>query len=188
MVAEKFVSEKTSDQFSAHLQGLAPLVCQGTRVLILGSFPGAASLAAQQYYAHPRNQFWPILQAIFEDFSASKAFKYCSSSYQIRSEWLLSKGLGLWDVYARCDRAGSLDANIRNAKANDLAALQQQLPNLSAFAHNGGESFLHAQLGVRLGLAVHKLPSSSPANAAWSFERKLAAWREVLALHGLVTA
>lgn len=164
------------------LAGLAPLVSPGTRLLVLGSFPGAASLAAQQYYGHPQNHFWKILQAIWLDGPVGTG----ASSYQIRSEWLLSKGLGLWDVYAACEREGSLDSAIRNAQVNDLASLRQLCPALEAIAHNGGESFKHARHTLALGLPVYKLPSTSPANASWSFERKLAAWREVFEKHGLV--
>ena len=164
------------------LTGLPPLVSPQTRLLILGSFPGAASLAAQQYYGHPRNHFWPILHAIWPSSPIDK----CADSYQIRSAWLLAKGLGLWDVYAACEREGSLDSRIRSPVLNDLASLKKLCPNLAAIAHNGGESFRHARHTQPLGLPVYRLPSTSPANASWSFERKLAAWREVFEQHGLI--
>jgi len=164
------------------LTGLPPLVSPQTRLLILGSFPGAASLAAQQYYGHPRNHFWPILQAIWPCSPSDRLAK----SYQIRSEWLLAKGLGLWDVYANCEREGSLDSRIRSPVLNDLASLKQLCPELAAIAHNGGESFKHAKHTRALGLPVVRLPSTSPANASWSFERKLTAWREVFEQHGLI--
>jgi hypoxanthine-DNA glycosylase len=165
------------------LTGLPPLVSSHTRLLILGSFPGVASLAAQQYYGHPQNHFWRILQAIWP----SGAIGTGADSYQKRSEWLLSKGLGLWDVYAACEREGSLDSNIRKPLVNDFADLLRLCPALQAIAHNGGESFKHARHTRLLGLPVYKLPSTSPANASWSFERKLAAWREVFEKHGLIT-
>ena len=98
-------------------------------------------------------------------------------SYQKRSSWLLDRGLGVWDVYASCEREGSLDSAIRDAVVNDIASLH--LPRLAAIAHNGGESFRHARHTRTLGVPVYRLPSSSPANASWSFERKVAAWREV---------
>jgi hypoxanthine-DNA glycosylase len=164
------------------LIGLPPLVCADTRLLVLGSFPGAASLAAQQYYGHPQNQFWRILQAFY----ASGADNICASSYENRSTWMLSHGVGLWDVYASCERQGSLDAKIRNAEVNDLQALRQRCPQLRAVAHNGAESFRHAGQLQNLGLPTVRLPSTSPANAAWSFERKLAAWRDVFEQYGLI--
>ena len=162
------------------LQGLAPVVSAATVVLILGSFPGARSLATGQYYAHPQNHFWRILQAVWPGVALPV------DSYEDRLAWLLARGLGLWDVYASCDRQGSLDTSIRNAQANDFAALARGLPRLVAVAHNGGESFKHARHVSALGLPVHQLPSSSPANASWRFERKLVAWRDVFATHGLV--
>ena len=161
------------------LVGLGPVVSPNTRVLILGSFPGARSLQTQQYYAHPQNQFWKILQAIWP----SSRLADCATSYEKRSEWLLARGLGVWDVYASCQREGSLDTAIRDAVVNDIAALR--LPQLQAIAHNGGESYKHAKHTASLGVPVYKLPSTSPANASWTFERKLAAWREVMERHGL---
>ncbi|VTU40111.1 DNA-deoxyinosine glycosylase [Variovorax sp. PBS-H4] len=159
----------------AVLTGLAPIVSEATVLLILGSFPGARSIEQQQYYAHPQNQFWRILQSIWPDSPLPAG----ADSYQRRSEWLLARQLGLWDVYRCCRREGSLDAAIRDAVPNDIASLR--LPALAAIAHNGGESFRHARHTRALGVPVHRLPSSSPAHASWSLERKAAAWREVIA-------
>lgn len=163
------------------LHGLPPVISATTVLLVLGSFPGVASLAAQQYYGHPQNHFWKILAAIWPGCPHGMSV-VC---YQKRRAWLLEHGVGLWDVYASCERSGSLDSAIRHPVVNDFAALRARCPQLRAIAHNGGESFKHARLTEGLGLSVHKLPSTSPANASWSFERKLAAWHEVLALHGL---
>jgi hypoxanthine-DNA glycosylase len=160
------------------LQGLPPLIHRSTRVIILGSFPGVRSLQLQQYYAHPQNQFWPL---VFSINSASSRQEICASSYEIRSKTLLQLGIGLWDVYAACERKGSLDSAIENAQLNDLASLKTHCPQLQAIAHNGGESFRYAKHTQPLGVPVYKLPSSSPAHASWSFERKLLAWREALA-------
>ncbi len=157
----------------AVLTGLAPIVSGNTALLILGSFPGARSIAQQQYYAHPQNHFWKILHALWP----GNPLAVGEDSYQKRSKWLLDRGLGVWDVYASCQREGSLDSAIRDAVVNDIANLR--LPKLVAIAHNGGESFRHARHTRTLGVPVHRLPSSSPANASWSFERKVQAWREV---------
>ena len=164
------------------LFGLAPIVDAQTRLLVLGSFPGAASLARQQYYAHPQNHFWKILQALWPDQPLPEA----ASDYGGRCRWLLARGIGLWDVYASCERAGSLDSAIRDAQPNDFAALRQSCPRLRVIAHNGGESFRQSHGTVAFGLPVFKLPSTSPANASWNFERKLEAWREVVASAGLL--
>ena len=164
------------------LHGLAPLVTGQTRMLVLGSFPSVTSLARQQYYAHPHNAFWRILQAIWP----SSPYEISADSYQNRIDWMRDKGLGLWDVYASCEREGSLDSAIRAPQVNDLADLMRGCPQLRVIAHNGGESFRHARHTRALGLPVYRLPSTSPANASWNFERKLAAWREVVAIAGLV--
>ncbi len=161
------------------LQGLGPVVDPDTRLVVLGSFPGVASLAAQQYYGHPRNHFWPILSAIW-------GVDLQPLAYPQRIEAIRSRGLGLWDVYACCEREGSLDSAIEKARFNDLGSLKTRAPRLRAVAHNGGESARALKHTQSLGVAVHRLPSSSPANASWSFERKLAAWRAVFEEHGLV--
>jgi hypoxanthine-DNA glycosylase len=163
------------------LLGLAPLADSNTRLLVLGSFPGAASLARQQYYAHAQNHFWKILQALWPDQSLPEVADYAG-----RCRWLLARGLGLWDVYASCERAGSLDSAIRKPERNDFAELLRRCPQLRLIAHNGSESFRHASGTAALGLPVCKLPSTSAANASWRFERKLAAWREVVASAGLL--
>jgi hypoxanthine-DNA glycosylase len=163
---------------SGALQGLPPVAGPGTRLLLLGSFPGVASLLAQQYYGHARNQFWPLLGAIWQT-------DLLGLAYADRLAVLQDRGLGLWDVYASCRRAGSLDSAIRDAVPNDLASLVAGLPALRAIAHNGGESARAMRVTGALGLPVHRLPSSSPANASWSFARKLDAWRAILEIHGL---
>jgi hypoxanthine-DNA glycosylase len=163
---------------SERLSGLAPVIAAGTRLVVLGSFPGAASLAAGQYYGHPRNQFWPLLGAIWR-------IDLAAMPYEARVAEIARRGLGLWDVYAACRRQGSLDSAIREAEPNELARLRRLAPRLEAVAHNGSESARSAGLTAALGLVVHRLPSSSPANASWSFERKRAAWQAVLAKHGL---
>lgn len=167
---------------SARLHGLAPIVDAHTRLLVLGSFPGATSLACQQYYAHPQNKFWRILQGIWP----SDPDGLCMSNYEVRCQWLLAHGVGVWDVYASCVRVGSLDAAIRQPALNDFVGLAQRCPQLNAIAHNGGESFKHAKHLTALGLPLYKLPSTSPAHASWSFERKLAAWRDVVQAAGLL--
>lgn len=174
------------------LTGLAPLVSEQTRLVILGSFPSAASLAAGQYYAHPRNQFWPLVSSLLA-LTKAQAREIVGSDYPARCAWLLSRGVGLWDVYAACERQGSLDAAIRQAQVNDFAGLSRRCPRLQAIGHNGAESFKYAPqvAAAWTGAAspapvFYKLPSSSPAHAAWSLERKLAAWREVFEQQGLI--
>ena len=157
------------------LHGLPPLLDANTRLLVLGSFPGVASLRSQQYYGHPQNQFWKIMATLF----SPNAAEVLAMPYDVRTQWLLSQGVGLWDVYAACERVGSLDANIQNAQANDLQSLLTRCPQLKLIAHNGAESFKHAKLTQVLGVPVYRLPSTSAAHASLSFEKKLKAWRDV---------
>lgn len=141
-----------------------------TRVLILGSLPGEASLKAAQYYAHPRNAFWPLMGDLLgEDFPVMP--------YEQRLIRLKARSVGLWDVIASAERSGSLDAAIRSPEAADLRGLAMGLPHLRAVAFNGG---LAAKMGRRIladlgGLALIDLPSSSPAHAR-PFEEKRRHW------------
>jgi TDG/mug DNA glycosylase family protein len=164
----------------ARVQSFPAVIGAHTRILILGSMPGVASLAAQQYYAYPRNQFWPIMGAIC---GAGPAL-----AYPQRLQQLLHSGLGLWDVLHSCVRGGSLDAAIehRSAIANHLLPLLRASP-VVRLCCNGGTAYtaLQRHFGVRLArefpqIDVRRLPSTSPANAGWSYARKLAAWTEAL--------
>jgi hypoxanthine-DNA glycosylase len=169
----------TARQPDARLLGLAPVVAPHTRVLVLGSFPSEASLAAGQYYAHPRNHFWTILSTLWG--VDLRALPYAQRLVEVRE-----RGLGIWDVYASCRREGSLDSAIEAAERNDLARLVADLPALRAIAHNGGESARTMQWTSTLVPDVVRLPSTSPANASWSLARTCEAWRELFARHGLV--
>ncbi|MBL8328457.1 MAG: DNA-deoxyinosine glycosylase [Rubrivivax sp.] len=161
------------------LQGLPHVADERARLLVLGSFPGQASLREQQYYAHPRNQFWPLVSTLL-------GLDLMSLPYAQRLLAVQARGLAIWDVHAACQREGSLDSDIRQARPNDLAGLVARLPALRGLAHLGTESARSRRLTQALGLPVWRLPSSSPANASWSFERKLAAWREAFLACGLI--
>jgi hypoxanthine-DNA glycosylase len=166
---------------SARLVGLAPVVSPATCLLVLGSFPGVASLQAQQYYAHPRNHFWPIVGALLR-------LDLMTLPYAQRLATVAERGLGIWDTYAACQREGSLDSAIEQAEFNDLPGLVARLPQLRGIAHNGGESARGMKFTAALGVPVFRLPSTSPANASWSYERKLQAWREAFVACSLTTA
>lgn len=150
-----------------------PVTRPDTRLLLLGSLPGAMSLAAQRYYASPRNQFWRLVGAVVErDLQAL--------DYEARLEALLESGIGLWDTVAAATRKGSLDQAIRLHQASDLAGLAAALPELRAVGFNGGKSAAigRAQLTGRPDLALVALPSSSPAYTL-PFEDKLERWLEL---------
>jgi len=154
------------------LAGLPPVLNRDTRVLILGSFPGEASLAAKQYYAHPRNQFWPLVSAVLGE-------ELAGLPYNERLVRLQAHAIGLWDVIAACEREGSLDAAIRNAQSNDFAALKQRCPHLTRVCFNGKTSGKLAPTFAGAGFETLVLPSSSPANAQLSFAQKLAHWQSI---------
>jgi hypoxanthine-DNA glycosylase len=147
-----------------------PVTRADTRLLLLGSLPGAMSLAEQRYYANPRNQFWRLTGAVI-------GRDLVAFGYEERLEALLDAGIGLWDTVAAATRPGSLDQDIRLHEASDLAGLAARLPALRAVAFNGGKSASigRPQLGGRADLALIDLPSSSPAFTL-SFEAKLQRW------------
>ena len=162
-----------TDLISPALTGLAPVVDARTRILVLGSFPGAASLAAQQYYAHPRNLLWPILSAL-------TAEPLAQLPYAERLPRLLAHGFGLWDVLGACEREGSLDSAIRKPAANDFARLRELCPLLETVGLNGQTSGKFAPQFAAEGYRTVVLPSTSPAYASMSFDAKLAAWRRLI--------
>jgi hypoxanthine-DNA glycosylase len=165
-----------------------PAVWQAdAQILILGSLPGVASLQAAQYYAHPRNQFWPLLQQLFGI--------DVSLPYDERIAALKQHRLALWDLIGAAERRGSLDSAITPAsiQLNDFPALLQQLPALRAVWLNGGTAAKSWQKLIKAGLSlpatvqVFALPSTSPAHAALSFTDKLQPWQQAyqqtLAIH-----
>ena len=158
-----------SQTYPPLLSGFPPVMSADTQLLILGSFPGTASLAAGQYYAHPRNQFWPLLSAVLNE-------DLPSLPYELRLERLIAHRIGLWDVIAACERKGSLDASIRRAQAANFSVLQQDYPALRRIAFNGKTAGRFAPRFAEAGFETLVLPSSSPANAQLSFEQKLVQW------------
>ena len=153
-----------------------PVVRPDIRLLLLGSLPGAVSLARAQYYAHPQNQFWRLMSKVI-------GRELVPLGYEDRLQALLDAGVGLWDTVAAATRQGSLDADIRLHAASDLAALVGTLPDLRAVGFNGGTSARigRAQLAGVEGIDLVDLPSSSPAYASLSFERKLESWSRLRA-------
>lgn len=158
----------------ARKSAFAPFAFPDTRVLILGSLPGEASLAAARYYAHPQNQFWRLVGAVIG------REELASLDYEDRLAALIAAGIGVWDVLASAIRPGSLDAAIREAEHAPLAELATTLPQLRAVAFNGATA---ARIGRKLlaDAPVHliDLPSSSPAYAAMPLARKRERWLEL---------
>lgn len=149
-------------------------------MLILGSMPGEMSLSHGQYYAHPRNGFWPILCQLLGVAP--------TASYAERCAALVAHRIALWDVIAFCERAGSLDQAIRQQSivVNDFAAFFATYPEIDRLVFNGGTAEREYRRRVRpalplkhRGIRCHRLPSTSPAHATLSLDQKLAAWREI---------
>jgi double-stranded uracil-DNA glycosylase len=159
------------------VRSFPPLEDRHARVLILGSMPGAASLAAGQYYAHPRNHFWPIMGRLF---GAGPELPYAK-----RVRRLKSSGVAVWDVLESCVRPGSLDADIEEGSIaiNDFAGFFDAHPGIGAVFFNGAKAEAAYRRHVLKGLPAAsgalpalRLPSTSPAHAALSLDRKLALW------------
>ena len=164
------------------LRGLPPVIDQRARILILGLFPSTASLAAQQYYAHPQNLFWRIVGEVVGQ-------SLHEMSYGARCEAVKGAGIAIWDVFASCSREGSLDSAIRDAVPNDFSVLQKSavverrcgdFPVLSRVCFNGQKAAKHIKEFDAAGVDVVVLPSTSPANAGMCFGEKLALWRNAL--------
>jgi len=151
------------------LKGLDPVIDENTEVLILGSFPGAESLRKQQYYANNRNCFWKIMGQITGEDLESK-------SYPEKLRILLQNKIGLWDVFASCERDGSLDKNIMNGKMNDFEELKGRCCNLILICFNGGKAAEHSEMLNGLGIKMSVLPSTSPANTRILFSEKAKQW------------
>ena len=158
--------------------GFSPVVQADARILVLGSLPGQRSLVEQEYYAHPQNAFWPIMNEIFG----------IGGSYVERCAALTRQKLALWDVLRASVRPGSLDADIRleTAAANDFAAFFCKYPGVKQIVFNGkkAEQLFHRLVPAEAFQKVHLsgLPSTSPAYAAMPFKGKLSAWKSGLTL------
>ena len=156
-----------------------PVADSSTRLLLLGSLPGEASLRAERYYAHPQNQFWRLAGTVIGDEGLP------GLDYADRLAALAAAGVGLWDVVADAVRPGSLDAAIRDHRPNDLAALVASLPELRAIGFNGGTASRIGRklIGAGHGLLLVDLPSSSPAYTL-TFAEKRRRWRLLAATLG----
>ncbi len=155
---------------SLKLQSFEPIADRHSRVLVLGTMPGAMSLAKGQYYGHPRNAFWPIM--------ARLCGRDLPEDYAQRKAMLLNAGIALWDVCGECEREGSLDSNICHEKPNRIDELLRRYPSIRAIAFNGqGAARLYRKHfgppASEYGPLI--LPSTSPAHAV-AFDKKLDGW------------
>lgn len=167
----------SSSEEGAISSGFAAVSASDARVLVLGSLPGVRSITEQQYYAHPQNAFWPIMQQLFS----------IEGDYPTRCRQLTDTGIALWDVLASSHRPGSMDADIavQTAQANDFRAFLHEHRDIRRVCFNGKKA---EALFRRLVMLEDKhgwpelcgLPSTSPAYASMSFEQKLSNWRGII--------
>lgn len=166
----------------SEVRSFAPVARDDARVLVLGSMPGVASLAARQYYAHPRNAFWPVMSGI--------TGVAADAAYAQRLAGLEAQRIALWDVLRSCMRIGSLDADIDDASivANDFAGFLQRHRRITHVFFNGGKAeaafrrhVLRGVIATFPDLVFLRLPSTSPANASYSLARKAECWHAAFA-------
>ena len=165
--------QEKMDLEKQRIKSFEPVVDSRTRVLILGSMPGIASLTKQEYYGHKNNAFWKIIFSIFNHEPIL--------DYQQRLDFLNSNSIGLWDVIASCHRIGSLDSAISQESVNDFEKLFSTYPNIKYVLFNGTKAF--ETYKKRVGFAslndnivFKKMPSTSPAHTS-KFELKLQEWK-----------
>ena len=146
-----------------------PLFDKDSRLLILGSFPSVKSRETIFFYGHPQNRFWKVIASIFDE--------KVPSSIDEKRELILRNHLALWDVIAECEIEGSSDASIKNAKANDLSVILKNAP-IQKIIVNGktAEKAYNKYIEPVTGIKAVVLPSTSPANAAWTLDRLVDAW------------
>jgi len=164
----------------ARVHGFPPIGQPDARILILGSMPSRESLARQQYYAHPRNAFWPILASLLN---------IGTGNYEARARQVALKRVAIWDVLKSCHRAGSLDSAIDDGTVvpNDFARFYRDHPRIERVFFNGSKAeavyrkhVLPTLSGTAAVLPLQRLPSTSPAHAGMSLQRKRAAWRVLI--------
>lgn len=156
-----------------------PVYDGASRVLILGTFPSVKSREQNFYYGHPQNRFWRVIAAL--------CGRPVPATIQEKKEMLLQEHIAVWDVIESCDIAGSSDASIRNAVPNDIGRILKTAPEVRIFANGAKAHELYRKyVQPQLGREAVRLPSTSPANAACSFERLCASWRELIQKNGAV--
>lgn len=151
---------------------IPPVFDRHSKVLILGSFPSVKSREAQFFYGHPQNRFWKVTSAVFD---ATEPH-----TIEDKKDFLLSHGIAVWDVIASCDITGSSDSSIKNAVPNDLTKILD-IAKIQTIFVNGktAEKFYNKYIKDAIGREAICLPSTSPANAAWSVERLTEVWKQI---------
>ena len=147
-----------------------PLYDENSRILILGSFPSVKSREVQFFYGHPQNRFWKVMAAVFEEETPLDISE--------KKEFLLGNNIALWDVIKSCEIVGSSDSSIKDVTPNDLGPILEN-SQIDRIFVNGktAERYYKKYTEKAIGRDAICLPSTSPANAAWSLDRLIEAWR-----------
>lgn len=154
------------------IKGFDPIIDEECTVLILGSMPSITSLAMSEYYGHPQNRFWKMMSVLLNG---------SIENYETKKNLLLVNHIALWDVIDSCERNGSLDSAIENEVENDVASLLCTYPKIELILCNGRKSYdVLIRKWPSLKEKANYLPSTSPANAGYSFDKLLNTWGEYI--------
>ena len=179
------MSDKIKTESETIVHEIAPVWNEESRVLILGTMPSPASRAAGFFYMHPQNRFWKVVPEVFgETLKLPNNADDKAAAILERSEFLLRHRLALWDVLSSCDIQGAADSSIKNAQPNDFTELFEKSNIHYVFctgktSFNLWKRFCASQYEERFALTCECLPSTSPANAAWSLERLMAEYQKI---------
>lgn len=156
-------------EYESHAHPFAPVMDENCRLLILGSFPSVKSRENAFYYGHPQNRFWKVMAAVFAD--------DLPQSVGEKKAFLLRHHVALWDVIASCDIVGSGDSSIKNAVPNDLRMILDAAKIRHVFLNGQTAAKLYKKHLSQYTIPYTVLPSTSPANAAWSLEKLTSEWK-----------
>ena len=164
------MTHQTDQQRAYHL--IEPVYNEDSKILILGSFPSVKSREAMFFYHHPQNRFLKVLSGLFGEETPE--------TIPERKQFLLGHNIALWDVIASCEITGSSDSSIRNVEVNDLGGLLKKTDVRHIYTNGGlADRLYHRYFDDKISLPVTKLPSTSPANAAYSLQRLLECWQVI---------
>ena len=151
---------------------ISPVFDKNSKILILGSFPSVKSREVKFFYGHPQNRFWKVTSAVFSSPEPT--------TVEEKRTFLLSHGIAVWDVIASCDIEGSADSSIKNVVPNDLTQILEHADIKTIFVNGKtAEKYYRKYMRDSIGREAVCLPSTSPANAAWSLERLINEWRQI---------
>lgn len=162
------------------LHPIPPLYDEHSRVLVLGSFPSVKSRQTAFFYGHPQNRFWKVLARVFADEGTDPCAAAVPETIEEKRRFLLAHRVAVWDVIASCDIAGSADSSIRDVVPNDLSVILNRAQIRQIFVNGKtAEKYFRRYIEPKIGRQAVCLPSTSPANAAFSVDRLACAWQAV---------